>query len=202
MRLARNVTLHSRLVGWLKIILPLAALAILATLFLVARKIDPSDAIPYAEVDVQDRLRTPRMTDASYSGVTRDGTAINLQASQAVPGANGSASASGLHARLDAVDGSSTIFDAGSGQLDNAGGMVALTGGVRIVTSAGYHINTDALQMALDRTLVEAPGLVTAVGPPGKITADRMTLKSAEAKVGNYQLIFNGNVKLIYEPSK
>ena len=32
---------HTRVVGWLKVALPLAALAILSTLFLVARRIDP-----------------------------------------------------------------------------------------------------------------------------------------------------------------
>ena len=49
--------LHSRLVAILKVALPLIALALLSTLFLFSRKIDPEDAIPYATVDVEDRLR-------------------------------------------------------------------------------------------------------------------------------------------------
>jgi lipopolysaccharide export system protein LptC len=43
---------HTRVVGWLKVALPLIALALLATLFLLADRIDPDDALPYAEVDV------------------------------------------------------------------------------------------------------------------------------------------------------
>ena len=40
----------------------LSALAILSTLFLVADQIDPEDALPFAEVDVEDLAREPRMT--------------------------------------------------------------------------------------------------------------------------------------------
>ena len=59
---------HSRLVGWLKVVLPLAALAILSTLFLLADLIDPTAAIPYAEVDVEDLARDPRWgrTEETY----------------------------------------------------------------------------------------------------------------------------------------
>lgn len=202
MRLVRADNLHSRLVGWLKVGLPLAALAVLATLFLVARRIDPSDAIPYADVDVQDRLREPRMTDASYSGVTNDGSAITLTAAAAIPGQDGNASATGLAAQLDAPDGSVARFASASGRLDEAAGQIELSQGVTIDTSAGYQIRTDLLQMALDQTRVESPGRVLAEGPPGRITADRMVLNSADAGLGHYQLVFTGNVKLIYLPSK
>ena len=194
--------MHSRLVGWLKIALPLAALAILSTLFLFSRRIDPSDAIPYAEVDIEERLREPRMTDASYSGVTADGSAINLRAAAAVPQADGNARAIGLTATLDAPDGSNTTVVAATGQIDNAAGMIALAGGVTVETSTGYHIQTKDVRIALDRTSVEAPGKVNADGPPGTITADRMTLTSADPNSGDYQLVFTGNVKLIYQPAK
>jgi lipopolysaccharide export system protein LptC len=193
---------HSRLVSWMKIALPLAALAILSTLFLFSRKIDPSDAIPYAEVDIEERLREPRMTDATYSGVTEDGSAINLRAAAAVPEADGNARATGLSATLDAPDGSNTTFAAATGQLDNVSGMIALTGGVKVATSTGYHIRSGEVRIALDRTSVLAPGLINADGPPGKLTADRMTLTSADPKTGKYQLVFTGNVKLIYQPAK
>jgi lipopolysaccharide export system protein LptC len=193
---------HSRLVGWLKIALPLVALAILSTLFLFSRSIDPSDAIPYAEVDVKERLREPRMTDASYSGVTADGSAINLRAAAAVPEANGNARAIGLSATLNAPDGSNTTFAAGTGQMDNAAGTIALSGGVKVETSVGYRIQTENVSIALDRTSVEAPGLIKADGPPGKLTADSMTLSSADPNSGHYQLVFTGNVKLIYQPPK
>ena len=71
---------HTRVVGWLKVALPLMALAVLSTLFLVADQIDPEDALPYAEVDVEDLAREPRMTMPSYAGITTDGAALSLTA--------------------------------------------------------------------------------------------------------------------------
>ena len=48
--MAARDNVHSRVVFWLKIILPLLALAILSTLFLFSRRIDTDQALPYAEV--------------------------------------------------------------------------------------------------------------------------------------------------------
>lgn len=62
---------HSRLVGWLKVALPLFALAILSSLFLVARGIDPDGALTLSEADLADRLREPRITAPAYAGPRR-----------------------------------------------------------------------------------------------------------------------------------
>jgi lipopolysaccharide export system protein LptC len=78
---------HSRVVGWLKVALPLAALAILSTLFLLSDRIDPEDALPYAEVDVEELAREPRMTAPTYAGMTTDGAALSLTAVEARPSA-------------------------------------------------------------------------------------------------------------------
>ena len=79
----------SRLVSWLKILLPLVALALLSTLFLVSNRINPEDAIPYAEVDVAERLREPRMTAPTYAGTTTDGSSLVVSAAEARPESEG-----------------------------------------------------------------------------------------------------------------
>ncbi|MEY3533380.1 MAG: hypothetical protein RI979_1404, partial [Pseudomonadota bacterium] len=81
--MARNPAqdnLHSRIVMILKVTLPLVALAILSSLFLFSREIDPEDAIPYADVEIADRLAQPRMTGAGFSTVTSDGATLTLSA--------------------------------------------------------------------------------------------------------------------------
>lgn len=80
---------HTQIVGWLKVTLPLMALAILATLFLLADRIDPEAALPYAEVDVEGLAREPRMTAPTYAGTTSDGAALTLSANEARPDADG-----------------------------------------------------------------------------------------------------------------
>lgn len=139
-RMARD-NLHSRLVAVLKIVLPLAALAVLSSLFLFSRGIKPEDAIPYASVDVEDRLREPRMTDAGLSGVTPDGAAVTLSAGEARPAADGTpATALGITGRLATPDGATTEIVAMQARMDPGGKSVELTGGVELRSSAGYVI--------------------------------------------------------------
>ena len=76
----------TRLVRFLRIALPLLALALLSTVFLVARHLNPDDAIPYSDVDIADRLREPRMTSPDYAGTTADGADLRVTAETATPG--------------------------------------------------------------------------------------------------------------------
>ena len=50
---------HSRVVGWLKILLPLAALALLSTLFLFSRGSDPTANLPFSETELNEIARQP-----------------------------------------------------------------------------------------------------------------------------------------------
>lgn len=194
--------LHSRMVAWAKILLPLAALGILSTLFLFARAIDPDDAIPYATVDIEDRIREPRMTAPTYSGVTSDGASLSVQAAEARPGsADGAATAQSLIARLETPDGALTDLVAASGTLDDGAGVLSLTGDVRMTTSSGYTVQSQAMTARLDRTGVTSPGDITATAPMGTINATGMSLEQT-ATPGDYVLVFKGRVRLIYTPQQ
>lgn len=192
----------SRAVGWLKVALPLAALAILSTLFLVSNRIDPQNALPYATVDVESRLREPRLTKPAYSGTTTDGSALTMQASEARPAAKpGTAStAIDVTASLTTPDGQRTDVRSDQAALDASTNILRLTGDVQIDNSAGYHVTTEALDADLTTTGLRATVPVQATGPAGKITADSMTLERNPKDKQSYLLVFNGNVKLVYQP--
>ncbi|MCE6952202.1 LPS export ABC transporter periplasmic protein LptC [Cereibacter sphaeroides] len=201
---ARHDNLHSRLVAWLKILLPLAALAILSTLFLVARTIDPSDAIPYADVDVEDRVREPRMTAPTWAGTTSDGAALTVEADEARPGqAEGEEGrAVSVRARLETPDGASAGMVAGTGALDGEARLLRFGGGVEFDTSTGYRITTDALTAALDETDVRSDSALAATGPLGQIAAGSMRLNESAEAPGTYVLTFGNRVKLVYDPQR
>ena len=74
---------YSQLVGFLKITLPLAALALMSTIFLFARAPSQDSTIPYAEIE--EIAREPRLSGAQLSGVTEDGSVIELNARTAKP---------------------------------------------------------------------------------------------------------------------
>jgi lipopolysaccharide export system protein LptC len=196
--------IHSRLIGWLKITLPLLALAILSTLFLVARTIDPEDAIPYADVDVNERLAQPRMTDPTYAGVTEDGAALTLAADEARPEGDTpqAGSAKALRGTLETPDGARIDLVAAAAQIDNTARSITLTGGVDVTSSTGWRVRTDVLRADMDQTDIQALAPVTAIGPAGKISADTMRLRQDTQRPNAYLLVFNGAVKLIYLPAQ
>ncbi|GHC50150.1 LPS export ABC transporter periplasmic protein LptC [Neogemmobacter tilapiae] len=197
MALARGKGFHSKAVALAKVILPLLALALLSTLFMVSRSINPEDAIPFADVDVEDRVREPRMTAPTWSGVTRDGSALTLTAADARP-QSGGARAEGLQAVLATPDGKITTFTAAEADLNQNDGKLVLSGGVQVETADGMQITTEGLTALLDQTEVTAAGSITAQGPLGVLTAGGMRLTQGQA---GYTLLFQNGVKLIYQPT-
>ena len=193
--------LHSRMVGWLKVALPLAALVILSTLFLLSDRIDPTDAIPYAKVDVEALANDPRMSAPAYAGTTEDGAGITLSAVSARPaaGENG-ASAEGVAALMETPDGQKIAIAAAAAALDQAAGKLDLTGGVTLETETGYRLETEGLAARLDRTDVSSTAPVTVTAPMGDIRADGFTLTQDPADPGAYLLVFKGGVRLLYQP--
>ncbi|MDD8022347.1 MAG: hypothetical protein PHX82_04475 [Paracoccaceae bacterium] len=193
---------HSAVVSWAKIALPLAALGLLSTMFLFSGKVDPTTARLYAEVDVDELARQPRMTAPQFSGMTQEGAALTVTAQTAMPDPNGGgATAERLAAKLESADGLVTELTSKAGRLDPAQGQVVLSDGVAVQTSAGYRMATDRIEMATDHTSVVAPGPVQGEAPFGTISADSMTL-TATSPDGPHDLVFNGHVKLIYQPKE
>lgn len=194
--------LHSRLVAFLKITLPLAALALLSTLFLFSGRIDPDAAIPYAEVDIAERAREPRVTAPAWAGITGDGAALTITADEARPGSTAQgATAQGLRAVLDMKGGGTAELTAEVGQIDLAGQELRMSGHVVVTTSTGWRVTSDALTAAMDRTRLASPGAVAATGPAGRLTAGSMLLSPASG-AGHYAMAFNGGVRLVYHPPK
>jgi lipopolysaccharide export system protein LptC len=191
--------LHSRVVVILKVTLPLLALMILSSLFLFSRPIDPEDAIPYADVEIADRLAQPRMTGAGFSTVTSDGATISLSADQAAPRPGG-ATIEGLSGQWSAPGGGTTDFSAGTGVLDRLAGQLVLEAGVRLATSTGYVVATDRLTLGTDRSFMESGGEVRATAPMGDLTAGGLRMDRSEDGAAHL-LVFNKGVRLIYLPN-
>ena len=193
--------LHSRLVFWLKILLPLTALALLATLFLFGRTVRPEDAIPYASSDIADRAREPRLTGAAFAGMTKDGSVLTIKAAEARPGVAGSSnagSATDLSALIEMPGGSTATVNSGAGRMDQAAKQAILTGGVNLASSTGYTVKAQGMTVALEQTDVTSLGPVTGAGPAGTIAAGGMHLGREPS--GGYLLDFTGGVTLIYTP--
>ena len=199
--MASSANLHSRFVGWAKVTLPLLALILLATLFLFSRKIDPTDAIPYADVDVEERAREPRLTQPTYAGVTADGSALSIAAAEARPdSATGVGTASAIVGKLETPDGARVDLAAAQGVLNTEAGLMTLDGGVNLTTTSGYSIKTEALIAKLDETGLSSPGAISATTPMGRLDANEMIFTQDLKQPGAYLLVFKGHVRLLYTP--
>jgi len=193
---------YSRFIAWLKIILPLVALGLLSTLFLFSSSIDPSQTIPYADVDIDELVREQRITSPNYTGMTDDGTAVSFFAESARPDPDNPnlLTAVALKAKIEAPSGLQVDISSEGGSINSTQRQSVLSGNVEVETSSGYEIFTERLTAALDGSLLETDRDVHAQGPLGMIEAGKMVLELEDADSDTYLLVFKGGVKLVYTP--
>ncbi|WP_298858803.1 LPS export ABC transporter periplasmic protein LptC [uncultured Sulfitobacter sp.] len=193
---------YSRMVSLLKVAFPLAALALLSTLFLLARVMDSDTAIPFADVEIQERLRDQQITGPFFSGTTQTGDQMSFSAKKLVTLQDnvGTNRAEEVVAKLQTAQGTIFQLQADVAELDIAGNTAHLSGAVSMDTSTGYRINTAELTSNISTLDVTAPQRVEATGPLGVFTAGNMRIFSPN-DAENTQMLFSGGVKLVYTPN-
>ncbi|WP_299026476.1 hypothetical protein [uncultured Sulfitobacter sp.] len=193
---------YSRTIAWLKVAFPLAALALLSTLFLLSRAMETETAIPFADKEVQDRLRDQQITGPFFSGTTSRGDQISFSAEKLVTLQDrvGTNRAEEVAASIRTSKGATFDLRADVVELDIAANSAQLSGNVQMVTSSGYSITTQRLETQVSTLDITAPEQVAATGPLGRLDAGNMrifTPKDADAA----QMVFSSGVKMVYTPN-
>ncbi|CUH39915.1 Lipopolysaccharide-assembly, LptC-related [Jannaschia seosinensis] len=189
---------HTRLVRLGRLVLPVLALMLLSTVFLLARSVDPQDAISFADVDVSERARDQQLTAPNVTGVSADGTAFDLSARMARPDPGDPGLMNAQTVRLVLTgDGRATVTS-DFARIDTQQRDLMLDGDVRIDTSTGYRVRTERLEGTLGRLRIVSPGEVTGEGPLGRMRAGSLTID--EDADGAARLLFTGGVDLLYTP--
>lgn len=190
----------------LRLILPLGALVLLSTVFLVSRSIDPQRAIELADIDITELTREPRIGTARVAGVTRENTALLIEA-QTVRSVGDLDAGGTLHLKLDGPMGAlqfptgrTAEFRATRGEIDHTKDQILMRGDVVLETSDGYRLHLGELVSALQTTHVTGSGGIEGQGPPGSISSETVELRAKSGGSGGYVLAFTGNVRLIYLP--
>ncbi|MET4130240.1 hypothetical protein [Roseovarius sp. MBR-6] len=199
--MARADNTYSRIVAGMKILLPLAALGLLSTLFLISRTIDPSRSVQLSEIDLEKRAQEMGVTSPSFAGVTANGDEVTIAADMARPDANSTdrISADQVRGEMRLSGGTVIALRADAARVDQAAMTAALLGGVHITTTTGYVIDTERLDARLDVLHAESAGAVRATGPIGSIEAGRMLLHH-NTETDTAEVLFTGGVVLIYLP--
>lgn len=191
---------YSRMVAWLKVLLPLIALGLLSTIFLISKSIDPTKSLSYARIDLDAIMREEKIAEPTFSSVTRDGAAITFSAKSAIPEGENTFSAQEMKARIETPDGANVKIDAQHALINGAENLIDLSGGVTLLTSTNYTIHTDALTASIDATDIRSTTPVSAEGPFGTLTAGQARISQQGRQSGSYLLVFQDGVKLIYHP--
>lgn len=194
---------YSRMVSLLKVAFPLGALALLSTLFLLARAMETDTTIPFADFEIQERLRDQQITGPFFSGTTQGGDQMSFSAQKLITPQEsvGTNRAEDVLAKMETAQGATFQLQADMVELDIAGNSAALTGDVSMATSTGYRINTSQLTSLISTLDVTAPQKIQATGPLGVFSAGNMRIFTP-IDGENAQMVFSGGVKLVYSPNQ
>jgi lipopolysaccharide export system protein LptC len=177
---------YTRVVRSLKVALPLIALVLLSTMFMLSRKVDPTAAMALSDQAFRDRIDRSELSTPQYVGNTNSGKNLTVTAKSARPDP---------HVSLD--NGEVMNINADTGVMDEAEDLAVLSGNVHIVTTDGYDFRTSQLTSLLSTIEGESAGQVDGFGPPGTLTAGKMTVKT-DPQSGKVLLIFTKGVHLLY----
>lgn len=190
---------RSRVVAFLKLFLPLAALGLMSTVFLLAQDGGGPVALPYVELKVL--AREPRVEGPRLAGVAPDGTEVVLRADRvaAIPGNPDRFALTAPRLEAEGPGGDRAWLEAPEGEVRPGAQRLHLRGGVQVEASSGYRLEAEEADAdLLAGTLEAAP--VTGEGPLGEIAAGALRLVRGEG--GAARLVFNRGVRVLYQPGR
>lgn len=200
--MAVTETFHSRLVAGLKVLLPLTALGLLSTVFLLSRSASEAPDLTFFE-DASEIPERDAVSKPYYTGSTPEGHAVSVTAESARPQPEDPAGvlADALSAAFRLTDGTQITLVADSATVNEPADRMALRGGVVIDSSNGYRLETPELQSALRAVHADAPQGVAGTSPIGDLSAGALRIRDGGGE-GTVQLFFTNGVKLIYQPAR
>ena len=202
---------YSRFVRWLKIGLPLVALAILSAVFLLPKEKGFDGGLIYSTAALVALGEGMTVDNPRFTGATKQGEPFVVSADNAVPDGPDPTLIvlAAPRASFDQAERSVSLA-AREGKLRPKDQILQLSGHVRLETTDGYVVETNWVEADIRAGAVRAPGKVRAMGPGGAIEAGSFRAErpggvSAEAGAANGlsqgdRFWFENGVKVTYAP--
>ncbi|QDL90797.1 hypothetical protein FDP22_02735 [Paroceanicella profunda] len=204
----RRLGRYSRTVRFLRIGLPLLAIAMMSSVFLIQED-DFVGGIEFSASDIQALGEGLRLTNPNFSGTTDAGEPYMVRAEWAQPDSPNPSKITlhDLTAQIDLDGGRKVTLAAQDGVMRPDDQHVTLTGAVEMTTSDGYVARTELAEADISKRLVTAPGKVSASGPLGSIEAGSMHITRPDADgeapaSGNEMVLFGNGVRVVYRPAQ
>lgn len=200
--------LRQQLTKGLRLALPLGALALLSTIFLASRSIDPSRAVALADLDFAEITREPRIGTARFSGVTQQNAAFVIEAARVRSPADPQLG-DPIRLFLDQPDGEisfgtgrTVTFSAESGEIDELANLLTMRNDIILRSSDGHEVSMPQMQAKLDQSRISGWGGVHGQAPAGEISAQQLVITPLDDTTDGYLLDFSGDVRLLYVPDQ
>ena len=200
---------YSVAVRWLKILLPLAALATLSLLFLLPRS-DFVGGLILSGADLAALRDGLRLNEPRFSGSTDHGEPFSISADWALPDSPNPSriELSAVVGEIVLTGGRSAGITAPDGALRPRDRSLTLSGGVELSTSDGYVLRTDAAEADMASRIIRLPGPLTGKGAGGELQAGSMRAWSEGAGPdgqggagrNGYIIRFEGGVRVVFQP--
>lgn len=184
MAAGRGVSSYSRAVRWLKIGLPLLALALLSSIFLIPQEHEFDGGIVYSSADLLRLGEGMSVARPRIEGSSVEGEPFVVEAESATPDGPDPerVDLEEVRAQFTQAEGREIRISAASGALQPKAQLLALEGTVRLETSDGYLVETERVETNLADGEAQAPGRVVATGPQGRIEAGSFRARRVEAQ--------------------
>jgi lipopolysaccharide export system protein LptC len=190
---------YSAFVVWVKTLLPIVALGMLSTIFLFSGKVDVTQSLPYAKLNIAEIVREQRITKPYFSGVSDNGTEITLSAAYASSDKQDSdiLNITDLSIILTSENAKTVRITAGLGVLDAAKQKAIVSRNVYLTAMPGFWLKTNGLTVDLKQGVATADTVFQSITALGTIDAGNMLVKMI---TNDQQIVFTNGVRLIYYP--
>jgi len=192
---------YSRLVRWMKVLLPVAALLTVGAIFLFGRESGTGEALLSAEdlaaLGAGLRLEEPQFTGRTAAGEPYRVTAAWAEPDGALPDRIRLANPAG---EIETADGMRISGRAETGVLHRGESRLELAGAVRLETDRGHVFESARLAVALAARRARSPGPVTITGAEGRLEAGRMRISGGAEGANAARIFFEDGVRVVFIP--
>ena len=190
---------YSFFIAWIKTLLPIAALGMLSTIFLFSGKVDVTQSLPYAELNVEDIIREQRITKPYFTGISERGIEFAISAAYATPNTSQPSilDVSELRVEFKTPQGNTAEITAGLGVMNAKTKLAKISQGVRLASKLNFWITTEKLDIDFNDSYASTNGPFKGVFSLGSIESGNMVLRMIS---GNQQILFTNGVRMLYNP--
>lgn len=201
-----NFELHPRALAWLRISLPVLAIGLLASLFMLQDTYKPASSVMIEGNEVKPVSENDHFSGAKLVAVTEDGISITFTGAIARTSDTDSALLSVVDVIIELASESDSerhTVRGGRAVIDNENKTLMVDGGASIESTGGFNMNSEAFLISLKEQRISSLGELTLDFPGGRGKADRMELirpisASGEAAAGEV-LKLTGDVVVVFD---